>query len=257
MIQNHALQLLTLTAMEPPVAFNATALRNEKVKVLEALRPIAPDDVAEMSVRAQYRASDGNGPTYREEKGVAGGSETPTYAALKFYVDNWRWQGVPFYVRSGKMLKAKSTDIVVRFKDAPHLLFPKDKEGAALPPNTMTICIQPDEGIHLSFDMKQPGAGMTIRPVVMDFHYQAELGDGALPDAYERLLVDALQGDASLFARSDEIELSWRMVDPILGGWAAGRVPLTFYEPGSWGPPESDALLVRDGCQWLPGCMEH
>ncbi len=253
MIQNHVLQLLTLTAMEPPVAFNATALRNEKVKVLEALRQVEPQDVATMSVRAQYRSTDGNSPTYRETEAVPADSETATYAALRLFVDNWRWQGVPFYVRSGKLLKTKCTDIVVRFKEAPHLFFPH-ASGLDMPPNKLMICIQPDEGIHLGFEMKVPGAGMKTRPVDMAFQYDTKFGDDALPDAYERLLVDALQGDASLFARSDEIELSWRIVDPILAGWEAGQPALAFYEPGTWGPLEADELLAGDGNRWLPGC---
>jgi glucose-6-phosphate 1-dehydrogenase len=252
MIQNHALQLLTLTAMEPPVAFNATALRNEKEKVLEALRPMNPREVGQMTVRAQYR-SRAKGPTYRQEEGVKPNSETATYAALKFYVDNWRWQGVPFYVRSGKLLRAKTTDIVVRFKRVPYLLFPKDYEGVR-PPNSLSICIQPDEGIRLGFNMKVPGAGMRTQMVDMAFDYDQEVGANGLPDAYERLLVDALQGDASLFARGDEIELSWRIVDPILEGWSQGMAPLAFYEPTSWGPREADELLARDGLVWMAGC---
>jgi glucose-6-phosphate 1-dehydrogenase len=250
MVQNHALQLLTLTAMEPPVAFNATALRNEKVKVLEAIRPIEPRDVSLNSVRAQYRAR--NGPTYRQEEGVDPQSETPTYAALKVFVDNWRWQGVPFYVRSGKLLKAKTTEIVVRFKRVPHLMFAKDYQGIR-PPNSLQICIQPDEGIHLTFNTKLPGAGMRTQTVDMDFRYDDDFG-GDLPEAYERLLLDTLQGDASLFARSDEIELSWQVVDPILEGWEQGLASLAFYEPGSWGPREADELLARDGSVWMAGC---
>jgi glucose-6-phosphate 1-dehydrogenase len=247
MIQNHALQLLTLTAIEPPVAFNATALRNEKVKVLEAIRPITPNDVATTTVRAQYRSK--HGPTYRQEEGVQPNSETPTYAALEFYMDNWRWQGVPFYVRSGKMLTAKSTDIVVHFKRVPHLMFPKDYQDIR-PPNLLTINIQPDEGMQLTFNMKMPGAGMRTQSVDMEFRYDADASATSLPDAYERLLVDALQGDASLFARSDEIELSWRIVDPILAAWSEGLVPLSFYEPGTWGPAAADDLLARDGFAW-------
>jgi glucose-6-phosphate 1-dehydrogenase len=252
MIQNHALQLLTLTAMEPPVALNATALRNEKVKVLETIRPIEPREASTASVRAQYRSK--NGPTYRREEGVDPQSETATYAALKLFVDNWRWQGVPFYVRSGKLLKTKTTEIVVRFKRVPYLMFAKDYEGIR-PPNSLNICIQPDEGIHLTFNMKQPGAGMRTQTVGMTFQYDGDFG-GDLPDAYERLLLDTLQGDASLFARSDEIELSWRVVDPILEGWEQGLAPLAFYEPGSWGPREADELLAREGAVWMAGCTE-
>jgi glucose-6-phosphate 1-dehydrogenase len=252
MIQNHALQLLALTAMEPPAALNATALRNEKVKVLEAIRPIEARDVSENSVRAQYRAK--NGPTYRREEGVDPQSETATYAALKFFVDNWRWQGVPFYIRSGKLLKNKTTEIVVRFKRVPHLMFAKDYQGIR-PPNSLQICIQPDEGIHLTFNTKLPGSGMRTQTVDMDFRYDTDFG-ADLPEAYERLLLDTVQGDASLFARGDEIELSWRVVDPILQGWEQGLAPLAFYEPASWGPREADELLARDGSVWMAGCTE-
>ncbi|MCS6843820.1 MAG: glucose-6-phosphate dehydrogenase [Caldilineales bacterium] len=254
MIQNHVLQLLTLTAMEPPVAFNATALRNEKVKVLEAVREVQPYEVAQMSVRGQYRSRNG-GPTYRQEEGVRPNSQTATFAALKLYVDNWRWQGVPFYLRSGKMLRTKISEIVVRFKRVPYLMFPKDYEGIR-PPNTLSLCIQPDEGIRLSFNLKVPGAGMRTQTVNMVFDYGTHVGENALPDAYERLLVDALQGDASLFARSDEIELSWRIVDPIQEGWNEGAAPLAFYEPGTWGPREVDEMLARDGLVWATGCTD-
>jgi glucose-6-phosphate 1-dehydrogenase len=253
MIQNHALQLLSLTAMEPPVALNATALRNEKVKVLEAIRSVEPREVGTVSVRAQYRAK--NGPTYRREEGVDPQSETATYAALKLFVDNWRWQGVPFYIRSGKLLKTKTTEIVVRFKRVPHLMFAKDYPGIR-PPNSLNICIQPDEGVHLSFNTKLPGAGMRTQTAEMSFQYASDFGN-ALPEAYERLLLDTVQGDASLFARSDEIELSWRVVDPILDGWARHLAPLAFYEPGSWGPREADELLARDGAVWMAGCSEY
>ncbi|MEZ4768368.1 MAG: glucose-6-phosphate dehydrogenase [Caldilineales bacterium] len=252
MVQNHVLQLLTLTAMEPPVAFNATALRNEKVKVLEAVRPIRVEDAGQVSVRAQYRGRNA-GPTYRNEEGVRSNSETATYAGLKFFVDNWRWQGVPFYIRSGKMLATKTTDIVVLFKRVPHLMFPKDYQGIR-PPNSLNICIQPDEGINMTFNMKMPGAGMRTQTVDMSFQYDSDFGSASLPDAYERLLLDALQGDASLFARSDEIEQSWWLVDPILDAWSRGAAPLSFYEPGSWGPRESDMMLARDGFAWPAGC---
>jgi glucose-6-phosphate 1-dehydrogenase len=169
-------------------------------------------------------------------------------------VDNWRWQGVPFYVRSGKLLKAKTTEIVVRFKRVPYLMFAKDYHGIR-PPNTLNICIQPDEGIHLTFNTKLPGAGMRTQTVDMTFQYETDFG-GNLPEAYERLLLDTVQGDASLFARSDEIELSWRVVDPILQGWEMGAAPLAFYEPNSWGPREADELLARDGAVWMAGCTE-
>ncbi|MFQ5593650.1 MAG: glucose-6-phosphate dehydrogenase [Anaerolineae bacterium] len=257
MFQNHLLQLLTLTAMEPPVAFEATALRDEKVKVLRALRPIRPEDTAERTVRGQYVAGHANGqalPAYRDEPGVAPNSQTATYAALKLYVDNWRWQGVPFYLRSGKSLAAKETEILIEFKCAPHLMFPFPESGG-LNANILALCIQPDEGMHLQFETKVPGAGMTMRSVDMEFHYLSEFGTDALPSAYERLLLDALQGDASLFARSDEIELAWALIDPIIAGWKTEDAPkLAFYEPGSWGPETANRMMQRDGRMWRSAC---
>lgn len=235
MFQNHMLQLLTLTAMEPPSAFNAKALRDEKVKVLQSIRPISEKD----GVWGQYQG-------YRDEEGVAQGSLTLTYIALKLYIDNWRWQGVPFYLRSGKSLARKATEITLQFKRVPHLIF---AENAGLIPNSLTLCIQPDEGMHLQFETKIPGAGMRTEPVDMEFHYSDRFGEQALPEAYERLLLDAIQGDASLFARNDEIELAWRLVDPL----TVNKAPV-FYSPGSWGPVEAEELLSEDGRGWLEGC---
>jgi len=235
MFQNHMLQLLTLTAMEPPPAFGARALRDEKVKVLQAVRPVDLEDC----VFAQHEG-------YCIENGVAPDSKTPTYVALKLYVDNWRWQGVPFYLRSGKNLSRKATEITLRFKRVPHLLFPRN---ADLVPNSLSLCIQPNEGIHLRFQTKVPGAGMRAAPVDMEFHYSDHFGEHTLPEAYERLLLDALQGDASLFARSDEIELAWTLIDPL----TVQNRPAT-YAPGSEGPAEADELLARDGRRWLMGC---
>ncbi len=244
MFQNHLLQLVSLTALEPPARFNAKALRDEKVKVLHAIRPIDIDD----TVWAQYRR-------YRDEPGVAADSRTPTYVAVKLFVENWRWQGVPFYVRSGKALRAKTTEIILNFKEAPHLMFP---ENDGLSGNRLSLCIQPDEGIHLNFASKVPGAGMNTRPVEMEYHFSGSNGSGHLPDAYERLLLDALQGDASLFARSDEIERAWELVDPLLAVWEQGEgPPLTFYETGSWGPPDSHEFMARDRRRWELGCGEH
>ncbi|HEY66590.1 MAG TPA: glucose-6-phosphate dehydrogenase [Caldilineae bacterium] len=237
MFQNHMLQLLTLTAIEPPAIFDAKALRDEKVKVLRAVRPIDPGD----TVWGQYRG-------YREEPGVAPDSRTPTYAALKLYVDNWRWQGVPFYLRSGKQLAKKVTEITLQFKRVPHLLFP---ENADVPPNILSLRIQPDEGMRLRFATKVPGAGMRVTPVEMDFSYSDRFDVCALPEAYERLLLDAIQGDASLFTRGDEVELAWGVIDPLLKWWEnQDAPPLKIYEPGSWGPDEADALMARDGRQW-------
>jgi glucose-6-phosphate 1-dehydrogenase len=248
--QNHLLQLLTLTAMEPPAVFDADALRNEKVEVLRAVRP------GDWNVRAQYRG-------YRDEPGVTPNSKTPTYAAVKLFVDNWRWGGVPFYLRSGKALAAKETEIVVQFKQVPHAMF-SPPGGVGIPPNILSLCIQPHEGIHLRFQAKELGAGTRSRSVNMTFHYEGEFRAeeeadvNPLPDAYERLLLDAIQGDASLFARHDEIELAWKLVDPIIAGWEQPNAPpQAFYELGSWGPSEADELLAKDdGRVWYSGCGE-
>ena len=236
MFQNHLLQLLTLMAMEPPAAVSADALRDEKVKVLRAVRSSAVEDV----IFGQYEG-------YLDEEGVANGSTTPTFAALRFYVDNWRWQGVPFYLRSGKGLKEKATEITLVFKRVPHLLFP---ESVALSSNRLTLCIQPDEAIHLSFETKRPGAGMRTAPVDMRFRYAQDFGDEALPEAYERLLLDALQGDASLFTRADEIELAWKIIDPLP---ACGHPEP--YPVGSWGPEGADGWITSEGGVWHHGCV--
>jgi len=232
MFQNHLLQLLTLTAMEPPSVFSARALRDEKVKILQAVRPIDAADC----VLGQY---DG----YHGESGVALESQTPTYAALRLYIDNWRWQGVPFYLRSGKKLRRKTTEIALQFKRVPHLLFP---ENADLVPNSLSLCVQPNEGMNLRLESKVPGAGMRAAPVDMQFRYSDRFGERILPEAYERLLLDALQGDASLFARSDEIELAWSLVDPL----TVPRQPVV-YAPGSEGPIEAERLLSGEGWRWL------
>jgi glucose-6-phosphate 1-dehydrogenase len=237
MLQNHLLQLLTLVAMEPPSAFNARSLRDEKVKVLQAVRPVASEDL----VLGQYEG-------YLNDKGVAPGSKTATYVALKLLIDNWRWRGVPFYLRSGKNMSGKMTEITLQFKQVPHLLFP---ESVDLATNSLSLCVQPDEGMHLIFQTKLPGAGMRTAPVDMEFHYRDQFGERVLPEAYERLLLDALQGDASLFARSDEIEVAWRLVDPL----TLEREPVS-YAAGSHGPVEADALLAREGHRWVMGC-EH
>jgi glucose-6-phosphate 1-dehydrogenase len=244
MFQNHLLQLLTLTAMEPPAVLEANALRDEKIKVLRAVRPVI------QSVRGQYRG-------YRDEPDVAPDSQTPTYAALRLLVDNWRWRDVPFYLRSGKSLAEKTTEIAVQFKRVPHLMFPQSP-GDEITPNVLSLCLQPDEGIHLCFEAKEPGAGMRTRSVDMEFHYAEDFGAWMLPEAYERLLLDALQGDASLFARADEIELAWGLIDPILASWERPDAPaLAFYKPRSWGPTEADGFLAQDGRAWRYGCGGH
>lgn len=246
MFQNHLLQLLTLIAMEPPASFAADALRNEKVKVLNATRPIHLQD----TVLAQY---DG----YCETEGVAPRSQTPTFAALKLHVDNWRWKDVPFYLRSGKAMPRKLTEVIIEFKRPPHLLF-NLPDDYVFTPNILSLCIYPDEGIHLKFEAKVPDSAQETRSVDMEFHYRSSFGDGALPEAYERLILDALKGDASLFSRSDEIELAWGLIDPVV---ESTLVPedsqVISYEQGSWGPEEADQLMTREGRVWRTGCDLH
>jgi glucose-6-phosphate 1-dehydrogenase len=242
--QNHLLQLLTLVAMEPPAMFEADAVRNEKVKLLRAVRPVEIGD----TVRGQYEG-------YQE---AAPDSQTPTFAAMRLYLDNWRWQGVPFYLRSGKALEAKISEIVVEFKEPPHVMFQLPAEYH-LTPNFLSLCIQPNEGIHLRFETKVPGSAQETRSVDMEFQYSDSFGQERLPDAYERLLMDAVNGDASLFTRSDEIEMAWTLVDPILAAWERPELapPLLAYPRGSWGPEESQAFLARDGRGWRLGCDER
>ena len=246
MFQNHLLQLLSLVAMEPPHIFEAEALRNEKVKVLNAVRRIPAEAVAHHAIAGQYQG-------YRAEPGVAPESQTATYAALRLFVDNWRWQGVPFYLRSGKALQDKTTEIIIQFRNPPHMLFPlADDED--IPANTLAIFVQPDEGFHLEFQAKTPDAGLQMRQVELEFHYQSAFAGQAIPDAYERLLMDALTGDAALFTRADEIERAWSIIDPIIAGLnGPAAPPLYFYPPGSWGPEESDKFLAADGRAWLKG----
>jgi glucose-6-phosphate 1-dehydrogenase len=247
MFQNHFMHLHTLVSMEPPASLDADAVRNEKVKVLKSLRPISLRD----TVRAQYTG-------YCETEGVAPNSQTPTFSAMKLFIDNWRWHGVPFYLRSGKALSAKTSEILIQFNSPPHMLFdlPADYQ---LTPNFLSLCIQPDEGIHLRFETKVPDSMRQSRSVDMEFHYSDYFGDDPLPDAYERLLLDAMNGDPSLFTRSDEIELAWTLIDPVLQGWETSKdaPPLVEYEPGSWGPKEADELLIRDGKKWRLGCGDH
>lgn len=244
MFQNHLMQLLTLTAMEPPASFNANALRNEKVKVLNSIEPIQGEAVAYNTVRAQY---DG----YCEEPEVADNSTTATYAAVRFFIDNWRWQGVPFYLRSGKNLADKCTQIIIQFKQPPHQMFPLPP-GTMMTPNALVLFLQPDEGMHLRFEAKVPDTVAKMRSVDMEFHYADEFGPMSIPEAYERLLLDALQGDAALFTRADEVEMAWSLIDPIIAEWEKDREPpLAIYKPGSWGPIEASALLAKDGRHWM------
>jgi len=243
MFQNHLFQLLALVAMEPPSMFNADAIRNEKVKVFQSIRPIALED----TVRAQYE-------DYKHAEGVVTDSQTPTYSALKLYVDNWRWRGVPFYLRSGKALNRKTSEIIIEFQSPPHMMFNQSSEFT---PNILSMCIQPDEGIHLRFEAKVPDSDQEMRSVDMDFHYRSSFNETSLPEAYERLLLEAIKGDASLFTRSDGIESSWRVIDPVLQGWAHQNNPtLVTYKRGAWGPAEADELLARAGHIWRLGCVD-
>jgi glucose-6-phosphate 1-dehydrogenase len=244
MFQNHLLQLLSLVAMEPPASFEADAVRNETFKLLTSIRPVMLTD----TVRAQYEG-------YRQTAGVAPDSQTPTYAAVKLYIDNWRWKGVPFYLRSGKSLATKTSQVIVEFQRPPHLMFHLPDEYQFIP-NILALCIQPDEGIHLMFEAKVPDSDQDMRSVDMEFHYRDSF-TGVLPDAYERLLMEALRGDASLFTRSDGIEAAWKLVDSITNGWEASGVPdLSLYRCKSWGPSEANALLARDGRLWRLGCVD-
>jgi glucose-6-phosphate 1-dehydrogenase len=250
-VQNHLLQLLALVGMEPPAAFDDRSVRDEKVKVLRALRQIAPDDVGQLTARGQYGPGFIEGERvvgYREEHGVAPDSQTETYVAMKCFIDNWRWEGTPFYIRTGKRLPKRSTEIAIRFRVAPHRIFTREaSEGVDA--NELVIRIQPDEGISLTFGAKVPVQGLRIRTVNMDFGYGESFMVDA-PDSYETLILDALRGDATLFTRRDEVEQQWAFVDPILEGWHAGRQELATYAAGAWGPEQADALIARDGRSW-------
>jgi len=249
MVQNHLLQLLCLIAMEPPVTFDAGPVRDEKNKVMEAIRPIDPAHVDEVAVRGQYGPGFINGrpvPGYRQEKGVAPNSRTETYAALKLHVDNWRWAGVPFFVRTGKRLPKRASEIVISFRRTPHMIFRRSPSGVE--PNLLVIRIQPDEGISLTIGAKTPGPDLKLATVTMNFHYGEVFGVQS-PEAYERLLLDAIHGDATLYARGDWVEQAWKILTPILDAWAAGGEPAP-YEAGTWGPHEADEFIKREGASW-------
>ncbi|MFZ1684028.1 MAG: glucose-6-phosphate dehydrogenase [Candidatus Zixiibacteriota bacterium] len=250
MIQSHIMQVFTLIAMEPPAAFEATAIRDEKVKVLRSLRKFSPEEVAVNVVRGQYAAGSVGGEDvvgYRQEQNVAPGSMTDTYVAMKLSIDNWRWSGVPFYLRSGKRLPKRVTEVSIVFKAPPLRLF--EAAGCeALSPNILRLRIQPQEGISLSFGAKAPGQAVTVAPVRMDFMYSNSFAE-ATAEAYERLILDALVGDSTLFARDDEVSLSWRVVDSIIKQFP--NLPLHSYPAGDWGPRGADEFMARDGREWL------
>jgi glucose-6-phosphate 1-dehydrogenase len=249
-VQNHALQILSLVAMEPPSSWDANAVRDEKVKVLRTLRPIRGADVLTQTVRGQYAAGTVRGDKvagYRAEPGVAEGSLVETYVAMCLQLESWRWGGVPVYLRAGKRLAKRITEVALHFRGLPHGLF-RGSPGAGDEPNSLVMRIQPDEGISLRFATKVPGQGIAVRDVAMDFRYGTEFGSST-PEAYERLILDAMRGDATLFTRADEVEAQWGFIDPILEGWRDRGAPLASYEAGSWGPAEADALC-EPGDTW-------
>jgi glucose-6-phosphate 1-dehydrogenase len=254
MIQNHLLQVMATVAMEPPAVFEATAVRDERAKLLRSIRIPKPDEVLADAVPGQYGAGRVGGqllPGFREEPGVSPDAQTDTYAAVTFFVDNWRWAGVPFYIRTGKRMPKRVTDIAIQFNSAPHAVFSREPAAGAesTQPNLLVLRVQPEEGISLRFLSKLPGSGMKLRPVSMDFKYGASFGVRS-PAAYETLLLDALLGDATLYTRQDMVEASWRAVQPILDVWGNTKFDFPNYPAGSWGPQASDEMLARRGHVW-------
>jgi glucose-6-phosphate 1-dehydrogenase len=253
MVQNHILQLICMIGMEAPVSFEADEIRNKKVAVLNAIRKIDRDDAHDFAVRGQYDEGWMKGekvPSYRKEKSVSENSNIDTFAAVKFYIDNWRWQDVPFYIRTGKRLHDKTTIITLQFKPAPHFAFPEEATETWRP-NRLTISIQPEMDIRLRFQAKRPGQFMILNPVDMIFNYK-DAYDGNEPEAYETLLLDVMEGNATLFMRSDQVEAAWKIIMPILESWET-RPPVDFpnYAPDSWGPEDAEALIARDGNNWI------
>jgi len=247
MIQSHVMQLTSLVALEPPSAFDANAVRNEKIKLLQAIRPFTPETVARDVVRGQYGSGSAGGktvPGYRQEKGVHDDSATETFAAARVHIDNWRWADVPFYLRTGKRLSRSVTEIAIQFRKAPHLVF----RGQQMDPNSLVLNIQPEEGISIRFHAKVPGQEMRLKEVTMDFRYGATFG--SQHSAYATLLNDCMRGDATLFDRADGLEAAWALVDPIVQAWRSSPAPFPNYAAGSWGPREADDLLERDGRHW-------
>jgi len=256
MLQNHLLQVLAMVAMEPPAVINADSTRNEVVKVLQSLQPISEDDLKNNIVLGQYTDSTVQGDSmlaYRQEAGVANDSRAETYIAMKLFINNWRWNGVPFYVRTGKRLPTRVTEVVIHFKKTPHPIF-----GQNAPANKLILRIQPDEGIVMQFGLKKPGAGFEAKEVTIDFRYQDLADDGEIESrllsAYERLLLDALNGDATLFARSDAVQACWKFVEPIIDYQKSKHALLQGYACGTWGPKEAEYLLQGDKRKWRFPC---
>jgi glucose-6-phosphate 1-dehydrogenase len=246
MFQNHLLQLMMITAMEAPARFSADFIRDEKVKVLRAVKQMSGGDFARDTVRGQYEG-------YRQAEGVPASSQTATFAALKLHIDNWRWQGVPFYLRSGKAMSCRTSQIVIQYREPPIMMF-REGPRTHLDSNKLVIQIQPAEGIQLHFETKVPDAGMKLRSTDLDFSFAREF-TGVMPDSYQRLLLDAISGDASLFARSDEVEVAWSIIDPILAAWQSPAAPpLEPYPIGDWGPASSDAWMQAQGREWFDVC---
>lgn len=256
MVQNHLLQLVALVAMEPPMSIDSVSIRNEKLKVFQAFRPLSNDDLFKNVIRGQYTAANIKGKYakgYREEKDVNPDSRTETYVAMKLFIDNWRWGDVPFYVRTGKRLPTRVSEVVIHFKPAPQRLFP-EAEGLSNDDNQLVIRIQPDEGILLKTKMKVPGSGYQVKNVNMDFHY-SQLQNTYLPEAYERLLLDCMVGDSTLYIRGDALEATWKFVQPLLDFWDKNPdAPLQGYPAGSWGPANSDDLIEEENLTWRYPC---
>lgn len=256
MVQNHLLQLVGLVAMEPPTVIGADAIRNEMLKVFQSIRPLNRKNLNDNTVRGQYTSSIIKGENvkgYREEDGVNPASRTETFAAIKLHIDNWRWSGIPFYLRTGKKLPARVTEIVIHFRPTPHHLF-DSVHGTTNIPNQLIIRIQPDEGLLLKMGLKQPGSGFTVKTVNLDFHY-SDMAENYLPTAYERLLLDGINGDATLYARGDNVEKAWEIVQPILDEWEENPdFPLHGYPAGTWGPRAADELIAGEESGWRYPC---
>ncbi|MGH7975592.1 MAG: glucose-6-phosphate dehydrogenase, partial [Limisphaerales bacterium] len=252
MVQNHMLQVLSLVTMEPPVSLESNSIHDEKVKLMQSIRHLAHENVAHQVVRGQYFAGFADGqlrPGYRQESKVKSDSNVETYVALKLLIDNWRWSGIPFYLRTGKYLPQSASEVRIQFRPTPHVLFAAQC-GQSLDANALALRLQPNEGITLHFNGKVPGMSVGVRPVRMHFSYDAEFG-AYTPEAYERLLLDAIVGDETLFIRRDEVETAWQIVDSIRAGWE--NKPLTnreFYAAGTWGPVAADDLLAQSGHEW-------